>query len=224
VGHVAVVLAAGLGVALAGRRRRLFLLALAMPVLHMYAFMPLHLSHPYEKYAAALFVPLAVGLAVVALLERGGAHRSLAWGLLALALISSLAGWWTRMRPLQEQDAYRRPAWFVRLARTLADSTRPSDLILGFGMSADAQVPYYAHRRALMWPDWASPDVEGDDVTRALVALNRQRVGALFACPSSIPSETIAAFLKQTGLLEAPSASLAAGPLGHCDVYLRTRP
>ncbi len=73
-----------------------------------------------------------------------------------------------------------------------------------------------------MWPDWASPDVEGDDVARALVALNGQRVGALFACPSSIPRKTIAVFLKQTGLVEAPSASLAAGPLGHCDVYLRT--
>jgi hypothetical protein len=224
VGHVAVVLAAGLGVALAGRRRRLFLLALAIPVLHTFVFMPLQLSHPYDQYATALFVPLAVGLAVVALLERGGARRSLAWGLLALAVVSSLAGWWTQMRPLQEQDAYRKPAWFVRLARTLADSTRPSDVILGFGMSADPQVPYYARRRALMWPDWASPDPQGDDVAGALVALSGHHVGALFACPSSVPHETLAVFLKQCGLPGSPSASLAAGPRGHCDVYLRPSP
>ena len=221
VGHAAVVVAAALGVALAGRRRTLFTLALLVPILHYLAFTPLHLSHPYDQYATGLFVPLAAGLAAVALLERGGARRHAAWALMALVAIAGIAGWWERMLPLQRQNAYRRPAWFVRLARTLAESTAPTDVLLGFGLSASPEVPYYARRRALMWPDWADPSPDGEDVELALAALAGHRVGALFACRTTVPGETLERFRAHMGLAATPALELAAGPLGRCFVFLR---
>jgi hypothetical protein len=221
VGHPGIVIAAVVAIALAGRRRALFLLALCMPVAHFFAFAPLHLSHPYDQYATGLFVPLAVGLAAVALLERGGTRRHLAWALVGLVALSSIAGWRERMLPLQQRDAYRRPAWFVRLAGALADATRPTDVVLGFGMSANPEVPYYAKRRALMWPAWADPSPEGEDVENALAALKGHRVGALFSCPPGTGEETLALFRERMGLAPEPAVELPAGGSGRCVVYLR---
>jgi hypothetical protein len=221
VGHAAVVIAAAVAVVLARRRRALFLLALAVPVAHFAVFTPLHLSHAYDQYAVGLFVPLAAGLAAVALLERGGARRYLAWALVLLVAACSIEGWRERMLPIQRRDAYRRPAWFVRLARTLAESTRPDDVVLGFGMSANTEVPYYARRRALMWPDWADASPDGEDVASALSALEGHRVGALFSCPPGAPQATLERFRAQAGLDAAP-LELPSGGRGSCLVHLKS--
>jgi 4-amino-4-deoxy-L-arabinose transferase-like glycosyltransferase len=221
VGHAAIVIAAAVGVVLAGRRRALFLLALVVPVAHFAVFTPLHLSHAYDQYAVGLFVPLAAGLAAVALLERGGARRYLAWALVLLVATGSIEGWRERMLPVQRRDAYRRPAWFVRLARTLADATQPSDVILGFGMSANPEVAYYARRRALMWPDWADASPDGEDVASALEALEGHRVGALFSCPRGAPEATLERFRAQAGL-DAVPLELPSGGRGSCLVHLKS--
>jgi hypothetical protein len=222
VGHKAVLIAAMLGVAVACRRRALFLLCLVVPLIHFAVFTPLHLSHGYDQYAVGLFVPLAVGVAVVALLELGGWRRFAAWTLMALAIASCVAAWRQQMLPLQRMDAYRRPAWFVRLARALAESTAPGDVIVGFGMSANPEVPYYARRRALMWPSWGDPSPDGEDVEAALVALKGHHVGALFTCPSGVAGETLERFCEYAGLEPSPRIELPAGGRGSCLVYLPT--
>jgi hypothetical protein len=89
-----------------------------------------------------------------------------------------------------------RPAWFVRLARTLADSTRPNEIVLGFGLNANPEVPYYSKRRALMWSSWVDP--------------------------SGVPEATLARFREHAGLASTPAFELPAGARGSCSVYLRT--
>jgi hypothetical protein len=220
VGHPLVLGMAALGVIWAGRRRALFLLALAVPLAHFAIFTPLHLGHSYDQYAVGLFIPLAAGLAAVALLERGGWRRLGAWTLLALLFASCAAAWWQRMLPLQLTNAYRRPAWFVRLARTLAESTRPTDVVVGFGMSANPEVPYYAGRRALMWPDWADASPDGEDVENALLSLEGHTVGALFVCPPGVPGETLERFRAHARLEPSPRLELPAAARGSCSVYL----
>jgi hypothetical protein len=220
-GHVVVLVAAGLGVLIARRRRALFTLAVLVPIAHFAAFTPLHLGHAYEQYGAGLFFPVATGLAAAALLEAGGWRRPLAWALVALAAVSCVGTWRESMLPLQRRDAYRRPAWFVRLASTLAESTQPDEMLLGFGLSANPEVPYYARRRALMWPDWADPSPDGDDVEVALEGLQGQKVGALFSCPPGVPEATLARFRERAGLDPSPARELPSGGAGRCVVYLR---
>ncbi len=226
VGNYLVVVVATLGVVVARRRHKLFALALAAFVAHFVAFTPLHLSHAYYQYAMGLFLVAAVGFAAVGLLECGDARRHLAWLLAALVAVSCVQGYRTRMLPIQRHDAYRKPAWFVGLARALAEATRPTDVIVGFGMNWNPEVPYYAKRRALMWPGWGDANPDSKDVAKALANLEGYRVGALFSCSDATPEATLAQFRKRAGLqdsisFEMPAVTLEKGRHGHCSVFLR---
>jgi hypothetical protein len=207
VGHLAVAATAAIGVLVAGRRRLHFGLAVAGFVFHFVAFIPLHLSHAYYQYAMAQFLVAAVGLSAVALLEAGGRRRHLAWLIVGLLGVSCGQVYLAKMLPIQRHDAYRR-AWFTRLASALAERTRPSDVIVGFGLDWNPEVPYYAKRRALMWPGWGDWRSGSKDVARALANLENQRVGALFNCSNDTPEETLALFRRRLKVEDSPELEL----------------
>ena len=222
VGHLAVVVAAAAGVFVAGRRRSLFGLALAAFVFHFVAFMPLHLSHAYYQYAMGLFLVGAVGFSVVALLEAGGRRRYLAWLIVGLLGVSCGHVYRTTMLPFQRNNAYRR-AWFTRLASALAERTRPTDVIVGFGLDWNPEVPYYAKRRALMWPGWGDSRADGNDVARSLAQLEGWRVGALFNCSDDTPQDTLVLFRRRLGLQDSPDLELPTWSRWRtCQIYTRT--
>ena len=113
------------------------------------------------------------------------------------------------MLPLQQQDAYRKPNWVVRMADAINEATAPDDVIVGFGLGWDPEVPYYAKRRAVMWPGWGDPRPDSPDVVRTLANLDRYTVGAFFNCFHGLPPATLALFLEHWGLQESPSAPRA---------------
>ncbi len=222
VGHVTVVAAAALGILVAGRLRAVFLLALAAFVGHFAAFLHLHLSHAYYAYGMGVFLLAAVGFSAVALLECGDARRYLGWVLAVLVATLCLDGYLTRMLPIQLRNAYRKPAWFVRLAEALAQVTRPRDVIVGFGLNWNPEVPYYARRRALMWPGWGDPSPDGKDVAKVLASLEGYTVGALFTCSPDTPEPTLARMRERWGLADSPTHELPSGsPWRRCVVFAR---
>lgn len=218
VGHPVVLAVAAACVLLAGRRRALFALGLAGFLAHFLIFTPLDVSHTYYLYAAGLYLVAAVGFAAVGLLETGDSRRHLAWLLTAVVVVSFARGYVTRMLPLQREDAYRKPNWIVRLANAIDESTGPEDVIVGFGLGWDPEVPYYAKRRAVMWPGWGDPRPDSPDVVRTLANLEGYRVGAFFNCSVGLPPATLALFRERWGLDEAPAYR------GRCQVYVRPSP
>ena len=216
VGHPIVVAAAALGVVIARRRRALFTLALGGFLIHFAVFAPLDSAFAYYWYGMGVFLVAAVGFATVALLECGDARRHLAWLLVVLVTACCVQGYVTRMLPLQRQDVYTKSNWILRMARALNEATRPEDVIVGFGMDWNPEVPYYAKRRALMWPAWGDARPDSTDVVRALANLDGYAVGALFNCPNrGAPEATLARFRDRWGLVKSPTF------LARCVVYIR---
>jgi hypothetical protein len=214
-GHPVVLAGATLGILVARRRRALFALATGGFLAHFVVFAPLDSTQHYYWYGPGVFLVAATGLAAVALLECGDARRHLAWPLVALVSVSCVTGYVTLMLPFQREDAYRKPDWVVRLARALAASTQPDDVIVGFGTDWNPEVPYYAGRRALVWPGWSDASPDSPDVARALASLEGQPVGALFNCPRGAPEATVARFRERWGLVESQTFR------ARCRIYVR---
>jgi hypothetical protein len=102
------------------------------------------------------------------------------------------------------------------MARALNEATGPEDVIVGFGMDWNPEVPYYARRRALMWPSWGDASPDSTDVARALANLDGYEVGGLFNCPNrGAPEETVARLRERWGLVESPTFR------ARCRVYVR---
>jgi hypothetical protein len=222
VGHPAVVVLA-LACCLVARRRRLQCAVLVgAAVAHFAVFAPLHLGHTYYQYGLGLFLVAAVGLAVVALLECNDRRRYLA-GVLALLMASTCVDvYWSLYRPVQRRNAYRKGAWFVRLGSALTGFTRPEEVIVGFGLDWNPEVPYYARRRALMWPGWGDWRADSKDVARALEQLEGWRVGALFNCSNDTPEDTLVLFRRRLGLQDVPTAELPTWTQWRtCVIYTR---
>jgi hypothetical protein len=215
VGHPVVLAAAVVGVAVAGRRRRLFALALCGFVVHFAAFAPLDCGFDYYWYGAGLYLVAAVGVAAIALLECDDGRRHLAWVLVALVAGFGVHGWVATMLPIQRLDAYRKPDWVVRLARAVSDATGPEDVIVVFGMDWNPELPYYAKRRALMWPTWGDPRPWSDDLGRALVSLEGHPVGALISCRETAPPETMTLLRDRWRLVPSPVWD------GRCALHVR---
>jgi hypothetical protein len=218
VGHFVVVAAAAAGVLLARRRRLQFALALGGFLAHFAVFARLDGEFEYYWYGAGVYLVAAVGLAVVALLECEDWRRLVAWGLLALACGAAIHRHTATTLPLQRLDAYRKPDWVIRLARAVGEATGPQDVIVVFGMDWNPELPYYAKRRALMWPGWADPRPGSDDFGRALVSLEGQRIGALVSCRDTASAETVAKLGELWNLSESPTYR------ARCRLLVRQRP
>ena len=225
-GHPAVAVASLGGILVARRRRAVYALLVTAAFVHLALFMPLHLAHPYYMYAIGGFLITAVGLAAVALRECDDWRRHLAWALAGLLAVSGVSTYSSGLYLEQLGNAYRRPAWFVRLAREISARTEPNDVIVVFGMNWNPELPYYARRRALMWPAWGDRSPASKDVARSIANLAGYRIGAVVSCSRTMGDATLAQFRALGGIgAEAPWRMSAPTSEDHgegqCTVYFR---
>lgn len=150
VGHLAIV-----GVSLAGllvaRRRWLevgfcFALALSGPLL----FLNLHVVHEYYPYANGIYLVAAVGIALAALMERGGVYRRCAFYLLTVVFAVSVGRYLHYFYPKQSLNRLQE----VEVARAVRQVTRPQEVLVIVGCDWSPEIPFYSRRRAMMIPDW----------------------------------------------------------------------
>ncbi len=150
VGHLGMVGASFVGLFFA-RRRWLevgfcFLLALSGPLI----FLNLHVVHEYYPYANGIYLVAAVGVALAALMERGGVYRRCGLYLLAAVLVVSIGRYVQYFYPKQSLNRLQE----VDVARTVQQVTRPQEILLIVGCDWSPEIPYYSRRRALMIPNW----------------------------------------------------------------------
>lgn len=178
-------------------------------------FANLHWVHNYYQYANIMFpcVALALALWLLARSSRGGTLAAMAAAVLVCALS------WTELRrqfvPTILRD-YRDDRVMV-LARFLQTHTSADQAILGFGLDWSSELPYYAERRALMMPDWASAEhvAELADPTRAF---GDAPLGALVACANTL-ADNPATSVAYARVIAHYTAGVAPTQVAGCLVY-----
>lgn len=173
VGHLGMVGVSLAGLFLAGRRwleaGLCVLLAFSGPLI----FLNLHVVHEYYPYANGIYLIAAVGIALAALMERGGVYRRGAAYLLVVLLAVSALRYLQYFYPKQSLNRLQE----VDVARTVRRVTRPTEVLLIVGCDWSPEIPYYSGRRALMIPDWKT--VSFRSLPTYLQRLEGTPVGAL---------------------------------------------
>jgi hypothetical protein len=228
-GHLAPCLLAGVAVWWTGRRRALYLLSILGFLGGILIFTNLHVVHDYYAYATGIFLVAAVAWGVVSLLEGPGPwSRAAALALLGVALTVSVHQYYRRFYPIQATNHTGMP----RLAAAVAGVTAPDAVVLGYGLTWSSELPFYAERRALIWPPWMDQGLGGPDFQRALRDTGVDRIGSLVLCayrpdqdipgvseryrPGPDPERWLAEITRRLGLDPRPTHADE-----HCAVFAR---
>jgi hypothetical protein len=196
-----------------GRRRAAFTVCLLAFVSVYAVFLRFHVVHLYYPCANGLFLVGAMGFGVLALFEAKGRGALLAWPLLVSALGVGVRTYHAEFERVQRRDAYAGPNATVRLARGLAGLTSARDVILGFGLDWSPEVPFYARRRALMWPGHVAPAAAA--LEQALDRLRSEHVGAVFVCrEGSLLPESFYVLRRRLALAAEPRLRV-----GDCEAF-----
>jgi hypothetical protein len=185
---------AALGLIIA--RRRLIETAgcLLLYFVGILTFTNLFYVHDYYYFANNMFLVVAVGMAIVAMIESGLLLKTVAIAGLALLLGSMVLNYNQIYRPVQCRNALAEQ----RLATAIRDHTGPDDVIVVLGFDWSSEIPYYCHRHALCLPNWAN----SDEVDKCLTALTSYRIGAVVILPPAqkpIPCDIVLALLRKQG-------------------------
>jgi hypothetical protein len=217
VGHIVVLVIALMSVAVFCRRVLPFvLLCLALYLGTIEVFFNLHYVHTYYAYANAIFVVVAVGVALGSVVEMRGWRGWL--GVLAFVFVLGCCGYnyffgrfygFHSIYQLQRTNALGRPS----AADFIVRSTRPDDVIVILGLDWSSELPYQTHRRAIMDP-W--PDRSSEPLKAAMENQGTERISAVVACGENRATPRLRATLELSSMPDAPQFR-ADG----CDIYLR---
>lgn len=145
-------------------------------------FTNLHYVHSYYQFANFAFLTTLVGLAIGSLTSKGTvgtvaaslaavAVALMSWHVLQVYFVPTITADQSRSRTIE-------------LARFIREHSKEDQALLIFGMDWSSELPYYATRKAIAVPDWAS-----DESLKHLLDTQRsfgsEGVGALIVCPSS---------------------------------------
>jgi hypothetical protein len=179
VGSLTACVLAGVAVWLTGRRRGLYLLSLVGFLSGVLVFTNLHVLHDYYAYAIGIFLVAAVGWGVVSLLElEKPLPRAAATVLLGLAVVGSVEHYYHGFYRVQAANR----TGMVKLGALVARVTPPDKVVLGFGLDWSSELPFYAERRALIWPSWMAQDPGAPAFQRAIREIGVHRIGSIVLC------------------------------------------
>jgi hypothetical protein len=148
------------------------LVALSAPLV----FTNLHVVHEYYAYANGVFVLAALGMALAALVERGGTYRRCAYSLLAAVIAVAVLRYQQWYYPKQAANHLHLAA----VSEVVRELTEPDDVIVVLGCDWSPELPFACRRRALMVPNW--PRASVSNLPRYLQELGGYRLGALVYC------------------------------------------
>ena len=205
--HVPFVVAA-LGLIMARRRIAEVIGCLLLYLVGVLTFTNLYFVHDYYFFANNIFLIVAAGMAIAAMLERG---RPLSDGAIAglVLLLGSMAFDYSWMyRPIQARNETDRQ----RMGAAIHRRTAPDDVVVLLGFEWSSEVPYYSGRRTLCLPTWSNPA----QVRRCLKTLKPYHIGAVAILPpvqKPITREALLALLLEQGFVPEPSPVNAPGEL-----------
>lgn len=159
-------------------------------------FTNVHYVHSYYLIANGIFVVMAMGYAIVGLLEDPR-RRRVGVGLSCAAVAVAVLGYRAYCLPilLEHDEGIRDAGEFIRSA------TPEGSVVICLGSEWSPLVSYYARRRALNLPvDPAGGDVHDALVDAAIDALEDEEVGAIVLVePVRFPLERVEESLRKSG-------------------------
>lgn len=189
---------------LLAQRRRLAVLVLAL----LYASAPLVFTrvhgHTYYAFANLIFLVVAIGLCCAGLIERGGWRRRVGLALLGATFGLSIYRHQTLFLELQTRHPDTQQKDVAGVVRRV---TEPDEIVVVYGDDWSSVIPYYAQRRALMFPSAIRTQV----AERALARVAEERVGAMVVFDRKIgvgwypPAAELSAQRRGFGLSEVPA-------------------
>ena len=205
-----------LGLSLCRAIRPVVLACVALYVGTIELFFNLHYVHQYYAYSNAIFVVVAVGVTLGAIIQLRGWPSWLGVCLFVAIFVECSHSYFLRpyynFRSLYQLQAQNAPGR-QEAANVLAQSTRPEDVIVIFGLDWSPELPYQAHRRAIMDPTWNHNE---QSMAAAIDKQGKSKIAAIVACDWARSAGQLHASLEQTSIPGVPQYS-ADG----CDIYLR---
>jgi hypothetical protein len=177
-------------------------------------FFNLHVVHEYYPYANALFLVVAVGVLITAVLTIPGKRGWVGVVLLVLAMVACGFRYFGHYYPIQVKNALGWP----RAVALVDTTTAPQSVIVITGLEWSAEFPYQSHRRAIMdaffpqTPAWTVAAVE-----RVIATEGAKNVTALIACEEGRYGPRLATFIRDLGLTNATGMHA-----DNCDIYEHT--
>jgi hypothetical protein len=193
---------------------RFVLICLALYAGTIMLFFNLHFVHVYYSYSVAIFLVVAIGMLIAAILTLPGWKAWLGVGLLALEMFACIRSYHGDFYPLQAQNAPGHPA----AAAIIDKTTAKDDVLLITGLDWSSELPYQSHRRAIMDAHLVSPmptDALGP-LTREIDDEGPQTIPEVIACNKNRNSARLQKLLQLVDI--APTTSLHADD---CDIYVR---
>jgi hypothetical protein len=157
-----------------GRLLLAFLVSMALYVSAFTIFFNLHYIHTYYEYANGIFAVAAIGIAIAALLDSGGWKAWIGVVFFMLAIGACVNHYFPEYYSLQHTNKPGRPA-----AATILDrDTKPTDIMMVYGLDWSSALPYQAHRRAVM----AFKRIGDPPLDQEIAKLGAGNIAALVIC------------------------------------------
>ena len=192
-----------------GRYLLAFLASVSLYVAGFGIFFNLHFIHTYYEYANGVFAVAAIGIAIAALLERGGWTAWMGVLVFIVAIGACVAHYFPEYYSLQHTNKPGRPA----AAAIIDRDTKPTDVIMVYGLDWSPAFPYQAGRRAVM----AFKAIGEPPLDREIANFGASHVSALVLCGDG-RSNSAALLEKWHGLGFTPARSFKADD---CEIYER---
>jgi hypothetical protein len=189
-----------LGSLVLGRSRRLEILGcLAAFLVNPLIFVNLHIIHDYYSVPSAFLLTLAVGFALLNLLEAPGWTRKTAGAVTALWIAQSLVcNYWTSYRKSQMA-----PPPYPAMAAAIERLVPPQGVLLIYGQDWNPTLPFASRHRAIM-DRWVLP--LGSPRFQASLGETRKDSVQALILPETAPRIFIAERCRYFGFREEPVA------------------
>ena len=185
------------------------LVCIALYLIAIEIFFNLHFVHLYYAYANAIFIVIATGIVLGAIVRLPGRT---AW--IGVVLLAGMLGACVIRYKIYYYDL-QHTNWLVhaQTAALVDRTTALDDVILITGLDWSSEVPYQSHRRAIMAPK--VPSLSG--LRQAIRNQGPDRIAAVVACATGRTDPTLPELLSQVGM-----SGVTPLHADDCDIYERT--
>ncbi|MCK6374247.1 MAG: hypothetical protein L6Q69_09075 [Zoogloea sp.] len=157
-------------------------------VLPFMVFSNLHFVHNYYQSANAVFLSVAVGVAVVAVSNYLLPRSPVAYSFLLLVFLASNGWFFYKGYYPQKSRVFTGEERTLAVASLVQSETPKDRPVIWYGFDWSSEVAFYSERRSLTVPNWGEMDVRVVEDTKSFLS---QNPSAIVLCPTRGRDEAI---------------------------------